>query len=57
MVLRNADQLHPEWRNLEVGDTMWMSHPRLKYLVPETGAAIIDEPTTLVFASGRQPQA
>ncbi len=50
MDLDNADRIHPEWQNLEVGDTMWMSHPRLKYLFPETKAATIDPNRALVFA-------
>lgn len=50
MDLHNADRIHSEWQNLEVGDTMWMSHPRLKYLFPETKAVTIDPYRTLVFA-------
>lgn len=34
MDLHNADRIHPEWQDLEIGETMWMSHPRLKYLFP-----------------------
>ena len=50
MDLHNADRIHPEWQNLQVGDTMWMSHPRLKYLFPETKANTIDTNRVLVFA-------
>jgi hypothetical protein len=50
MDLHNADRIHPEWQNLEIGDTMWMSHPRLKYLFPETKAVTIDPHRALVFA-------
>lgn len=50
MDLHNADRIHPEWQDLKVGDTMWMSHPRLKYLFPETKAATIDPNKALVFA-------
>lgn len=50
MDLHNADRVHPEWQNLETGDTMWMSHPRLKYLFPETKVSAIDPNRALVFA-------
>ena len=50
MDLHNADRIHPEWQDLEIGDTMWMSHPRMKYLFPVTKAAIIDPNRALVFA-------
>jgi hypothetical protein len=50
MDTHNADRVHPEWQNLEVGDTMWMSHPRLSYLFPETKAVRIDPNHALVFA-------
>lgn len=50
MDLHNADQIHPEWQDLKVGDTMWMSHPRLKYLFPETKVNSIDPNRALVFA-------
>lgn len=50
MDLHNADRIHPEWQHLEIGDTMWMSHPRLEYLFPETKASIIDPHRALVFA-------
>jgi hypothetical protein len=50
MDLHNADRIHPEWQDLEIGDTMWMSHPRLKYLFPETKAVTIDPNRALVFA-------
>lgn len=50
MDLHNADRIHSEWQDLEIGDTMWMSHPRLKYLFPETKAVTIDPNRALVFA-------
>ena len=50
MDLHNADRIHPEWQNLQIGDTMWMSHPRMRYLFPVTKAAIIDPNRVLVFA-------
>ncbi len=50
MDLHNADRIHPEWQGLEIGDTMWMSHPRMKYLFPVTKAATIDPNRALVFA-------
>lgn len=50
MDTHNADRIHPEWQDLKVGDSMWMSHPRLKYLFPETRAVRIDPNQALVFA-------
>jgi hypothetical protein len=50
MDLHNAERIHPEWQNLEIGDTMWMSHPRMKALFPETKAVTIDPHRALVFA-------
>lgn len=50
MDLHNADRVHPEWQDLRVGDTMWMSHPRLKYLFPVTKVVTIEPNRTLVFA-------
>ena len=50
MDLHNAENIHSEWQDLNVGDTMWMSHPRLKYLFPETKAVTIDKNRALVFA-------
>jgi hypothetical protein len=50
MDTHNADRVHPEWQGLQVGDTMWMSHPRLKYLFPETKVVEIDPNKALVFA-------
>jgi hypothetical protein len=55
MDLHNADRLHPEWQNLAVGDRMWMSHPRLSYLFPETKAVRIDQNQALVFAIYGRP--
>jgi hypothetical protein len=55
MDLHNADRVHPEWQNLTVGDTMWMSHPRLSYLFPETRAVRIDPNQALVFAIYGRP--
>ena len=50
MDLHNADHIHQEWQNLKVGDTMWMSHPRLKYLFPQTKVNKIEPFRNLVFA-------
>ena len=50
MDLHNADHIHPEWQDLGIGDTMWMSHPRLKTLFPQTRVAVIEPYRTLVFA-------
>lgn len=50
MDLHNADRIHTEWQDLEIGDTMWMSHPRRKSLFPETKVARIDRNRALVFA-------
>ena len=50
MDLHNADRIDPEWQDVEIGDTMWMSHPRMKYLFPVTKVAIIDPNRALVFA-------
>ena len=50
MDLHNADYINPEWQDLKVGDTMWMSHPRLKYLFPITKVNNIKSPEELVFA-------
>ena len=50
MDLHNADHIHPEWQRLEIGDTMWMSHPRRKYLFPQTKANRIEPFEALVFA-------
>jgi hypothetical protein len=50
MDLKNANRIHQEWQGLKVGDVMWMSHPRLKYLFPVTKALTIDPFKTLVFA-------
>lgn len=55
MDTHNADRVHPEWQNLKVGDTMWMSHPRLRYLFPETKALRIDPNQALVFAIYGRP--
>ncbi len=55
MDLHNADRVHLEWQNLTVGDTMWMSHPRLSYLFPETKAVMIHPNHALVFAIYGQP--
>ena len=48
--LHNADRIHPEWQNLKVGDTVWMGHPRMKFLFPETKVHSIDPNKSLVFA-------
>lgn len=50
MDLHNADHVHPEWQTLQVGDTMWMSHPRMKALFPETRVASIEPNRALVLA-------
>ena len=50
MDLHNADKIHPEWQNLKVGDTMWMSHPRLKFLFPQTKVNSMDPNESIVFA-------
>ena len=50
MDLHNADHIHPEWQDLNVGDTMWMSHPRRKNLFPITRVEKIQSPKELVFA-------
>ncbi len=50
MDTHNADRVHPEWQNVKVGDTMWMSHPRLRYLFPKTEVVRIDPNRALVFA-------
>ena len=50
MDLHNANRIHSEWQDLKVGGTMWMSHPRLKYLFPQTKANLIDPNRALVFA-------
>lgn len=50
MDMHNADRIHSQWQNLKVGDTMWMSHPRLKYLFPETKVVRIVPNQALVFA-------
>ncbi|MCP3976934.1 MAG: hypothetical protein GY720_20800 [bacterium] len=50
MDLHNADEIKALWQNLEIGDTMWMSHPRLKDLFPETKVATIEPYRALVFA-------
>lgn len=55
MDLHNADRVHPEWQNLTVGDTMWMSHPRLSYLFPETKVVMIDPNHAIVFAIYGRP--
>jgi hypothetical protein len=55
MDLHNADRVHSEWQNLTVGDTMWMSHPRLSYLFPETKAVMIHPNQALVFAIYGRP--
>jgi hypothetical protein len=55
MDLHNADRVHSEWQNLSVGDTMWMSHPRLSYLFPETKAVMIHPNQALVFAIYGRP--
>jgi hypothetical protein len=55
MDLHNADRVNPEWQHLTVGDTMWMSHPRLSYLFPETKAVRIDPNHALVFAIYGRP--
>jgi hypothetical protein len=56
MDTHNADRIHPEWQNLKVGDTMWMSHPRLRYLFPETKAVRIEPNQALVFAIYGRPE-
>lgn len=56
MDLHNADRVQPEWQNLSVGDTMWMSHPRLSYLFPETKVVRIDRNRALVFAIYGRPE-
>jgi hypothetical protein len=56
MDTHNADRIHPEWQDLEVGDTMWMSHPRLRYLFPETRTVRIDPERALVFAIHGRPE-
>lgn len=56
MDTHNADRVHPEWQGLKVGDTMWMSHPRLKYLFPETQVVTIDPNRALVFAIYGRPE-
>jgi hypothetical protein len=56
MDTHNADRVHPEWQNLKVGDTMWMGHPRLRYLFPETKAARIEPNRALVFAIYGRPE-
>ncbi len=48
--LHNADSIHPEWQDLEVGDTVWMSHPRLKMVFPRTEVAKVDPNRALVLA-------
>jgi hypothetical protein len=55
MDTHNADRVHPAWQNLEVGDTMWMSHPRLAYLFPETRVVRSDPNRALVFAIYGRP--
>lgn len=65
--MRNADQIVPEWQELEVGDAVWL-HPKappLKVLAIEPGRAIvlenswtfflrpIDERTTRLIIRGR----
>ena len=50
MGLHNAERIQPEWQDIKVGDTMWMSHPRLKFLFPETKVAKVDPNKALVFA-------
>ena len=50
MDLHNADRIHPEWQDLNVGDTMWMSHPRRKKLFPVTRVEKLKSPEELVFA-------
>ena len=50
MDLHNADQIHPEWQDVSVGDTIWMSHPRQKALFPLTRVEEIKPPHELVFA-------
>lgn len=48
--LHNADRIHPEWQDLKVGDTIWMSHPRLKNLFPETKVNTLEPNQALVLA-------
>lgn len=48
--LHNADRIHPEWQDLKVGDTIWMSHPRLKDLFPETKVNTLETNQALVLA-------
>lgn len=48
--LHNADRIHPEWQDLKVGDTIWMSHPRLKNLFPETKVSTLEPNQALVLA-------
>lgn len=48
--LHNADTIHAEWQDLKVGDTIWMSHPRLKMVFPRTQVARIDRNRALVLA-------
>ena len=48
--LHNADSIHPEWQNPRVGDTIWMSHPRLKMVFPRTRVARVDAERALGLA-------
>ena len=50
MDLHNADYINSEWQDLKVGDTMWMSHPKRKYLFPITKVDRIEPNEELVFA-------
>ncbi len=48
--LQNADRIHSEWQDLKVGDTIWMSHPRLKAIFPRTQVARVEPNRALVLA-------
>ncbi len=48
--LHNANSIHAEWQDLKVGDTVWMGHPRLKDLFPQTRVARLEPNRALVLA-------
>lgn len=48
--LHNADRIHPEWQDLKVGETIWMGHPRMKNLFPETKTSTVEPNRALALA-------
>ena len=50
MDLQNADHVHPEWQDIHVGDTFWMSHPRQKDLFPLARVENAHPPNELSFS-------